>query len=168
MSQSPPSPRRGKLSNANSPPSGELEGASFPILLFDGVCNYCNSWVNFIIRHDPKKKFRFAALQSEAGKKILKQYSIADPPERSVSVRAGKEESAILIYNEKVYMRSSAGLHALFHVGGIYSLAFAFIIFPEYVRDFYYDIIARNRYKWWGKKDSCMIPTEDVKDRFLT
>ena len=129
----------------------------FPILLFDGVCNYCNRWVNFIIRHDPKKKFKFAALQSEAGKKLLKQYNISE-----------KKESVILIYNDKVYMRSSAGLHALFHLGGIYSLAFAFIIFPEYVRDFYYDIIARNRYKWWGKSDSCMIPTQDTKERFLS
>jgi predicted DCC family thiol-disulfide oxidoreductase YuxK len=128
----------------------------FPILLFDGVCNYCNSWVNFIIRHDKKKKFRFAALQSEAGKRILQKYHISE-----------KEETAILIYNDKVYMKSTAGLHVLYHVGGIYAIAFAFIIFPEFVRDFYYNIIARNRYKWWGKKDSCMIPTEDVKERFL-
>jgi predicted DCC family thiol-disulfide oxidoreductase YuxK len=127
-----------------------------PILLFDGVCNYCNRWVNFIIRHDPKKKFRFAALQSEAGKKILKQYSIPKT-----------EDTVILIYNEKVYLKSSAGLHILFHIGGIYSLGFAFIIFPVYVRDFYYDIIARNRYKWWGKRESCMFPTEDIRDRFL-
>ena len=131
--------------------------SSFPILLFDGVCNYCNRWVNFIILHDKRKKFRFAALQSEAGKKLLKQYKVS-----------GKEESAVLIYNEKVYLKSSAGLQALYHLGGFYSLAFIFILVPEYIRDFYYDIIARNRYKWWGKRDECMLPAEDAKERFLT
>ena len=128
----------------------------FPILLFDGVCNFCNRWVNFIIRHDKKNKFRFAALQSEAGKRLLKKYSISE-----------KEESAILIYNEKIYLKSSTGLHVLYHLGGIYSLAFVFIIVPTYIRDFYYEIIARNRYKWWGKRNECMIPSDDVKERFL-
>ena len=127
-----------------------------PILLFDGICNYCNKWVNFVIRHDTKKKFLFAPLQSDAGKKLLKQYDI---PEDT--------ESAVLIYNDKAYLKSATGLHILYHLGGIYSLAFAFIIVPAYVRDFYYDIIARNRYKWWGKKDACMIPDEEVKERFL-
>ena len=127
-----------------------------PILLFDGVCNYCNRWVNFIIRHDKKKKFRFAALQSEAGKKLLKQYNITEDA-----------DSAVLIYLDKIYLKSSAGLHILYHLGGIYSLAFIFIIIPAYIRDFYYDIIARNRYKWWGKRNECMIPSQDVKERFL-
>ena len=127
-----------------------------PVLLFDGICNYCNKWVHFIIRHDNKKKFRFATLQSEAGKKLLKQYNISE-----------KEESAVLIYNDKTYLKSSTGLHVLFHLGGIYSLGFVFIILPSYVRDFYYDIIAHNRYKWWGKRNECMVPTKDVKERFL-
>lgn len=127
-----------------------------PILLFDGICNYCNSWVDFIIRKDKKKKFRFASLQSEAGKKLLRQYDLSD-----------KEESAVLIFNGKAYPKSSAGIHVFYHLGMPYSLLFAFIIFPAYVRDFYYDIIARNRYKWWGKKDSCMIPSPEVKERFL-
>ena len=141
--------------NASSvfPPS---VGRGAVILLFDGICNYCNRWVNFIIRHDKKKKFRFAAMQSEAGKKLLKQYHIAE-----------ETESAILIYNQKVYLKSSTGLHVLYHLGKIYSLAFVFIIVPAYIRDFYYDIIARNRYKCWGKKDTCIIPPDNVKERFL-
>lgn len=128
-----------------------------PIVLFDGICNYCNKWVNFIIRHDKKKKFRFAALQSDIGKKLLKQYNISD-----------KEETVVLIYNEKAHIKSTAGLHIMYHLGGIYALAFIFIIFPAFVLDFYYDIIARNRYKWWGKRDQCMIPTQEIKDRFLS
>lgn len=127
-----------------------------PIVLFDGVCNYCNRWVNFIIRHDKQKKFRFAALQSNTGKKLLKQYSISE-----------KEDSVVLIYNEKAHIKSTAGIHIMYHLGSIYSLVFMFIIIPAYIRDFYYDIIARNRYKWWGKKEVCMIPTQDIKDRFL-
>ena len=103
-----------------------------------------------------KKKFRFAALQSEAGKRLLKQYQLS-----------AKEESAVLIFNEKVYQKSSAGLQILYHVGGIYAVPFVFILVPTYIRDFYYDIIARNRYKWWGKRDTCMIPTEEIKERFL-
>ena len=109
-----------------------------PIVLFDGICNYCNKWVNFIIRHDKKKKFRFAALQSDAGKKILKQYDISE-----------KEESVVLIYNEQVHIKSRACFHICFHLGFPYSLLFVFVIIPSYISDFYYDIIARNRYKWW-------------------
>jgi predicted DCC family thiol-disulfide oxidoreductase YuxK len=127
-----------------------------PIVLFDGVCNFCNRWVNFIIRHDTKKKFRFAALQSDIGKKLLKQYDIPE-----------KTESVVLIYNQQAHIKSTAGLHILYHIGGLYALPFALVIFPAYIRDFYYDVIARNRYKWWGKMDQCMIPTQDVKERFL-
>lgn len=127
-----------------------------PIVLFDGICNYCNKWINFIIRHDKKGKFRFAPLQSEAGKKLLRQYEVGE-----------KEESVVLIYNGKAHLRSGACFHICFHLGGLYSLLFAFIIVPEYIRDFYYDIIANNRYKWWGKRNSCMIPSEEVKARFL-
>lgn len=143
---------------------------SHPILLFDGICNYCNRWVNFIIRHDKKKKFRFAALQSDAGKRLLKQYNIpeaTDPPANNNKNNGCRAGSAVLIYNDKFYLKSSTGLHVLYHLGGIYSLAFVFIIIPAYIRDFYYDIIARNRYKWWGKRDACMIPSADVRERFL-
>ena len=128
-----------------------------PILLFDGICNYCNRWVNFVLRHDKKKKFRFSALQSEAGKRLLKKYDISE-----------KEESVVLIYNEKAHIKSTACLHICYHLGRLYSLLFCFVIFPAYIRDFYYDIIARNRYKWWGKREVCMMPTDDVKERFLS
>lgn len=137
-----------------SPLRGDQGGP--PILLFDGVCNYCNRWVNFVIRHDKKKKFRFASLQSEAGKKLLRQYKISE-----------KEESVVLIYNEQAHLKSTACFHLCFHLGGIYALPFAFILVPAYIRDFYYDIIAKNRYKWWGKRSTCMVPTEEAKDRFL-
>lgn len=151
-----------KTIHATTPPVFPTSGGGgAPILLFDGICNYCNKWVNFIIRHDKKKKFLFAALQSETGKKILKQYQLVG------IINPDQQESAVLIYNNKTYIKSSTGLHVLYHLGGIYSLAFVFIIVPAFIRDFYYDIIARNRYKWWGKRNECMIPAEDVKERFL-
>ncbi|MBI3501239.1 MAG: thiol-disulfide oxidoreductase DCC family protein [Bacteroidetes bacterium] len=126
-----------------------------PVLLFDGVCNYCNAWVNFVIRHDKKKKFRFAALQSEAGKKIMQQHNIP-----------AETDSAALIDNGKVYTKSSL-LRVMKHVGGIYFSVYLLIIVPKFIRDFAYDIIARNRYKWWGKKNECMIPMKEVRERFL-
>jgi predicted DCC family thiol-disulfide oxidoreductase YuxK len=132
------------------------EESGWAILLFDGKCNFCNRWVNFIIRNDSRRKFRFAALQSEKAKGILKQYTI---PEDNKSV--------VLVFNGKVYLKSTAALHIFLHLGGIYSVLFAFVIFPAFARDFYYDIIARNRYKWWGMRNECMIPAKEVRDRFL-
>ncbi len=165
MTQSPPAPRRGETEppRSGSPPSGQPkvasaapEGALPPIVLFDGICNFCNRWINFIIRKDKKKKFRFATLQSEVGKTLLKQHGIWE-----------KQETVVLIYNGKAQVKSTACFHICYHLGGIYALLFALVILPSYVTDFYYDIIARNRYKWWGKMDSCMIPTAAERERFL-
>ena len=127
-----------------------------PILLFDGTCNYCNRWVNFIIRNDKKSKFRFAALQSDAGKKLLSEYKISP-----------KEDTAILIENGKAYTKSSAGLIIMKRLGGIYYVLYIFILIPPFIRNLFYDIISRNRYKWWGKREECMIPSDDIKGRFL-
>lgn len=125
-------------------------------VLFDGVCNYCNRRINFLIRNDKRKKFRFAPLQSKAARQLLKEYEIKS-----------ELDSVILIYNGKVYLKSSAALLSLYLLGGLFTLPFILIIVPAYIRDFYYDIIARNRYKWWGKRDQCMVPSEDVEGRFL-
>lgn len=127
------------------------------IILFDGVCNFCNSSVNKIIKHDKKNRFKFAALQSEIGKKLLQKHSIDST----------KIDSIILIENDVAFIKSSAILKISKHLNGIYPLAYGFIIIPVFLRDVVYDFIARNRYKWWGKKDSCMIPTSEVKSKFI-
>lgn len=127
------------------------------IILFDGVCNFCNSSVNKIIKHDKKNRFKFAALQSEIGKKLLQKHSIDST----------KIDSIILIENDVAFIKSSAILKISKHLNGIYPLAYGFIIIPTFLRDAVYDFIARNRYKWWGKKDSCMIPTQEVKSKFI-
>ena len=127
-----------------------------PLLLFDGICNFCNNWVNFIIRRDKEKKIRFATLQSDAGKSLLKKFNTPS-----------NEDTVVLIDDEKAFTKSSAVLRVMKHIGGIYYPLFLFIIVPKYIRDLCYETIARNRYKWWGKRNECMIPTPDVKDRFI-
>ena len=127
-----------------------------PILLFDGICNFCNRWVNFIIRHDKKNKFRFATLQSDAGKKLLRDYQIPS-----------KINSAVLIDDGKVYLKSSVGLRILKHLEGIYYPLYFLSIIPPFIHNIVYDIVAHNRYKLWGKREQCMIPSENIKERFL-
>jgi predicted DCC family thiol-disulfide oxidoreductase YuxK len=128
-----------------------------PIILFDGICNFCNAGVNFIIKQDKKKVFRFAALQSEAGQKILQQYSL---PKEGF-------DSFVLIDEGKVYKKSSAGLRVYNKLPWFWKWTQLFWIAPRFIRDAVYDLIARNRYKWFGKKESCMIPTPEVRSRFL-
>jgi predicted DCC family thiol-disulfide oxidoreductase YuxK len=127
------------------------------IVLFDGVCNYCNGRVNFVIKRDKKDRFRFAALQSDAGKAMLKKYNV---PAVDLS-------SFVLIEDGKYYLRSTAALRLLKKLGGIYSLMYAFMIVPRFLRDRVYNYVARNRYRWFGKMESCMVPTEEVRGRFL-
>ncbi|MFH7015656.1 thiol-disulfide oxidoreductase DCC family protein [Flavobacterium sp. FlaQc-47] len=128
------------------------------IILFDSVCNLCNGAVQFIIKHDRKDIFRFVALQSELGIEICKY----------IGVDQTKIDS-IILYNPGVayYYKSSAVLEIAEDLGGVYSLVAVFKIFPEKFRNYIYDYIARNRYKWYGKKESCMIPTPELKAKFL-
>lgn len=127
------------------------------IILFDGVCNFCNSSVNKIIKYDKKNKFKFAALQSDTGKKILEKHAIDST----------KIDSIILIENDNAFIKSTAVLKIAKHLSGLYPIAYGFIIIPAFVRNIVYNFIARNRYKWFGKKNSCMIPTAEVKEKFI-
>ena len=126
------------------------------LILFDGVCNLCNSVVQFVIRHDPKGIFKFASLQSETGKRITSSFNI--PP---------GTDSFILVENHKVFTRSTAAIKVTGKLKGIIKLLYGFIIVPPFIRDRLYDVIARNRYKWFGKKDTCMIPGPAIESRFI-
>jgi predicted DCC family thiol-disulfide oxidoreductase YuxK len=128
------------------------------ILLFDGVCNFCDGMVNFLIRQDKKNMLRFAALQSEAGERIMRQYGIT----------ALRPDSFILIQDGKVYSRSTAGLRLYNILPWYWKWTQLFWIVPRFIRDFLYDLVAKNRYKWFGKKDQCMVPTKDLRSRFLS
>ena len=127
------------------------------ILLFDGACNLCNSSVNFIIDHDPKGRFKFAALQSEFGQKKLQELGFDQE----------EFDSLVLLSGDKVYKKSSAALRIAKKLSGLYPLLYVFIIIPPFIRHGVYDIIAKNRYKWWGKRDSCRMPTPELKARFV-
>ncbi|MFT6871307.1 MAG: putative DCC family thiol-disulfide oxidoreductase YuxK [Roseivirga sp.] len=127
------------------------------ILLFDGVCNLCNSSVNFIIDHDPNNHFRFAALQSEFGQQKLLELGYDNEA----------FDSLVLLSKDKVYKKSSAALRIAKKLNGLYPVLYIFIIIPPFIRHGVYDIIARNRYKWWGKQDSCRVPTPELRSRFM-
>jgi len=127
------------------------------IVLFDGVCNFCNGAVNFIISHDPDKIFRFAPLQSEIGQELQGKHGIGNDI-----------DSIVLVENDKAYTYSTAGLRVARTMGGIWSLAYVFIVVPAPIRDFFYRTFAKNRYRLFGKQDACMLPTPDIRERFLT
>lgn len=127
------------------------------IILFDGVCNLCNSSVNYVIKHDKKNVFKYAALQSEIGQQLLENHNIDSK----------NTDSIVFINQEKVYVKSTAALHITKSLSGALPLLFGFIIAPTFIRNWVYDFVARNRYKWYGKKESCMIPTPSLKDKFL-
>jgi predicted DCC family thiol-disulfide oxidoreductase YuxK len=127
------------------------------ILLFDGVCILCSGIVKFVIKRDSQYKFKFAALQSEAGQSLLMKYNLP----------TNDTDTFVLIENGKSYLRSTAGLKVLKHLGGLWSIVYVLIIVPAPIRDFIYGLIARSRYRVFGKKDQCMIPTQDAIERFL-
>lgn len=127
------------------------------VVLFDGVCNLCNSSVNWIIDHDKKNEFRFASLQSEYGQRMVQQYNIS----------GNYMDTVVLIKNDRAYLRSAAVLQVLKGIGGIYSLALVFNIFPAFIRDVVYNFIAKNRYRWFGKQESCRIPSPELKAKFI-
>lgn len=127
------------------------------LVLFDGVCNFCNDRINFIIKHDRKNYFRFAPLQSETGKKVLRENGRDDQD----------PDTFILVENGKIYDRTTAALRIAKKLNGLWPLLYAFIIVPPFIRDVAYRIIAKNRYRWWGKKESCMIPTPEVRRKFV-
>ena len=127
------------------------------IILFDGVCNLCNASVNFAIKRDKKEVFKFAALQSEVGKELASKFNIDST----------QTDSIVLIDKDKFYIKSTAALHIAKYLSAGYPLLYGFMIVPNFIRNWVYDFVARNRYQWYGKKESCMVPTPELKDKFL-
>lgn len=129
------------------------------IILFDGVCNLCNSSVQYVIKRDKSHTYRFAALQSEIGKKLV--------DERGIDT--SQIDSIILIEpGVAYYTKSTAALKIAQSFGGVWQLTSVFEWIPEKIRDWVYDYIAKNRYKWYGKKEVCMVPSPENNERFLT
>jgi predicted DCC family thiol-disulfide oxidoreductase YuxK len=128
------------------------------LILFDGVCNLCNSSVLYVIKHDKKNTFMFAPLQSYAGKQVIEKFNI-DP----------SKTDSILLYSPEdgLSVKSSAALHIAKHLGFPRNLMIIFFIVPTFIRNWVYDFIAKNRYKWYGKKEACMVPTPELTSKFL-
>ena len=128
-----------------------------PIVIFDGVCNLCNFAIDFILKRDQKKVFIFLPNQVMAGKKILEKYGIKDLEVKSV----------YLIEDKKIYQKSTAILRILKRLSFPWNIGYVFIVIPRPIRDFIYNIIAKNRYQWFGKRDVCRVLSDEEKARFL-
>jgi predicted DCC family thiol-disulfide oxidoreductase YuxK len=123
------------------------------VVLFDGVCNLCNGAVRFIIARDPGARFRFASLQSDVGRRLLKD--------------DGPPETIVLLEKGKIYSKSSAVLRIAWGLRFPWPLLYAFIVVPRPLRDLVYDWVARHRYRWFGKQETCLLPTPALRNRFL-
>jgi len=128
-----------------------------PVVLFDGVCNLCHGSVLFIIKRDAQAKLKFASLQSDYGAKQMKRFNLP----------ASSLNSVLLIKNNQLFQKSNAALEIATLLDGAWPLLYVFKIIPLFIRNYVYDWIARNRYRWFGKKEACMIPTPEMKARFI-
>lgn len=128
------------------------------LILFDGVCNLCNASIQYVIKHDKKNEFMFTALQSETGKQIINEFNIDTT-----------KVDSILLYSidNVITSKSSAALKVASKLGFPINILSVFFIVPPFIRNWVYDYIAKNRYKWYGKRDACMIPTPELKAKFL-
>jgi len=134
-----------------------VSDAGSPILLFDGVCNLCNGSVQWVIRNDTSAQFRFASLQSDAGRRLLDEHGLP----------SDAMDTVVLVDGAKHWRKSDAALEVLRRIGGAWQLLSVLRIVPRALRDAAYDLIARNRYSWWGKREECWIPTPELRARFL-
>ncbi len=132
-------------------------GETAPVILFDGVCNLCDGTVNFVIDRDPQAHFRFAALQSRAGQELLARHGLPE----------GYLDSIVLVEGGQAYTQSTSMLKILGGLGAPWNWLAMLTIIPAPLRDGVYKLIAHNRYNWFGKQETCRIPTEDIKARFL-
>jgi predicted DCC family thiol-disulfide oxidoreductase YuxK len=132
--------------------------SNHPTVLFDGVCNLCESTVRFIIRRDKHAEFRFAALQSDVAQKLMSDHQYAE----------GDLSSVLLVINKQFYRKSSAGLQIAKRLNGAWPLLYyLFFWVPRFIADPIYDFIGNRRYRWFGQKKECWIPTDDLRRRFL-
>jgi predicted DCC family thiol-disulfide oxidoreductase YuxK len=147
--------------SSNGQPNGQpvsLPGTGeHGVLLFDGVCNLCNGFVNFVIDHDPDGYFKLGALQSDAARPYLEHFEV-DP---------NALDSVVLIENGVAYHESTAALRVARHLTGPWPLLYAFVVVPRPLRDRVYRWIAENRYRWFGQRDECRLPTPELQERFL-
>ena len=127
------------------------------VIVFDGVCNFCNAFVNFVMDRDPQLKFKFGTLQSEPAQRILEERQLSQED----------FETFILLEFGRVFTKSTAAMKIARQLGGLWPLLYAFMIIPRPIRDALYDFIARRRYQWMGKAEACRVPTPADRERFV-
>lgn len=127
------------------------------IILFDGECHFCDRSVQFILKRDRHGYFKFASLQSELGQKLLKKHQIPTDT-----------DSFVLVTSKQAYVKSTAALKVVRHLTGLWKILYVFILVPRPLRNFVYDVIAKNRYRWFGRKESCDLSTPEMRRRFLS
>ncbi|MDD2793273.1 MAG: DCC1-like thiol-disulfide oxidoreductase family protein [Sediminibacterium sp.] len=135
-----------------------INNPDHPIVFFDGVCNFCNRSVQFILRNDPERKFRYASLQSSLGQRVLQEAGLP----------ANQLSTLLLLKNGKLYRKSTAALLIAAELRGLWPALYALTILPAFLRDPFYDLVARNRYRLFGKQEACMIPDAKAKDLFIS
>ncbi|NNF47199.1 MAG: thiol-disulfide oxidoreductase DCC family protein [Desulfofustis sp.] len=128
-----------------------------PIIIFDGVCSLCEFSVRFIVKHDRQARFKFVSAQSEKGKNL----------QRMCGVDTLRDGTVILLKNDQVYVNSDAALQIAKNLDGTWRLLYVFRFIPKQARDYFYSIISKNRYRWFGKRNECLLPDDDLKQRFL-
>ncbi|MEO8573336.1 MAG: thiol-disulfide oxidoreductase DCC family protein [Pyrinomonadaceae bacterium] len=139
------------------------------VVLFDGVCNFCDASVNFVIERDPEGYFKFAPLQSEAGTKLANEYGL---PSETTGIQPADYlipiDSVILIEDGRAFTHSTGALRIARRLNGIWPVFYALIVVPKPIRDFFYRLFAKYRYRVFGRKDQCMLPSPQVRQRFLS
>jgi predicted DCC family thiol-disulfide oxidoreductase YuxK len=133
------------------------EPDSRPVIVFDGVCVLCNGWVRFLLRHERKKRYRFAAMQTESGRALLAANGL-DPDDPA---------SFLLVENGKAWRETDAIMHVIASLGGFWKVAVVARALPRPLRDWLYRVVARNRYRWFGRHDACLLAPAGHEDRFL-
>lgn len=137
----------------------DVESDTRPVVLFDGVCNLCNSFVNFVMERDDGE-FRFGSIQSDAGAEMMRDAGLSPEALETFVVVADD--------GDEVYTKSTAALYVLRRLGLPYSLLYVFVAVPSFLRDPFYDFVASRRYSWFGKRDECRVPDEETKNRFIS
>ena len=126
--------------------------------MFDGVCNLCNAFVNFVIDRDPRSYFQFGALQSDPGHTLLRRYRMPTQDPQTI----------VLIEDGRTYVESTAALRIFRRLSGVWPVLYLFIVVPRRLRDPMYRLIAQHRYRWFGRRDECRLPEPGIEDRFLS
>lgn len=148
------------VDDAKSPAPATLQTAKqHPVVLFDGVCNLCQGSVQFLLTRDGPGRLRFASLQSEAARALLAS--------RGVTLPEGDPDSILLVEGERVYSHSDAALRIARHLPGVWRVGAVGLVLPRFLRDAVYRWVARNRYRWFGRTESCWLPTPALRARFL-